>query len=473
MRSVRPHLVRLAEWVVAAAVLVFAYSRGLERVTFHGDESLWIACSLFFEAAVDEDFSPPEWFRESVRGTAPGAGLPHGSQERSGETWTSRLTWGPHYFSLDQPPVARYLIAIGRRLQGYTTADLNRPWRHDFGPDENARLGNVPAASLLNAARRSTAFLSVVSGLVLYGLVRQSAGRIAGLLFVFLYSASGYLLVHLRRAMGDPALLFFTCLAMWAGTQALRARDSARSDAPDSAPSRSPLHALAWLAAMGVAAGLAGGSKLNGLGVAGAGVVLGGCIAFGGQGFVRWKSRLAFAAGASLLVLGSCAATFVAVNPSLHRRPVTHVTAMLELRARELAGNQRDPRWGLSSVSRRIPVVAGRILKTYTVTRVATLNVLLGGLGLLFLTRAAWRWTKEGSGPAAAVVLLAVGLFTAGPALITPVDWDRYYLFPVVFLTVFIAVGAATGPGEIRRLLAARTEAARTGDGSGGREGAP
>ncbi|MBK9375713.1 MAG: hypothetical protein IPN03_18835 [Holophagales bacterium] len=37
----------------------------------------------------------------------------------------------------------------------------------------------------------------------------------------------------------------------------------------------------------------------------------------------------------------------------------------------------------------------------------------------------------------------------------TPVDWDRYYLFPVVFLTLLIAVGAARGPGEIR-LLAAR-----------------
>ncbi|HYN42744.1 MAG TPA: phospholipid carrier-dependent glycosyltransferase [Thermoanaerobaculia bacterium] len=467
MRSVRPHLARLVEWIVVGAVLMFSYSRGLDRVSFHEDESLWIACSLYFEAAGDEDFVPPEWFRESVRGTTPA--LTDRGEGGAGETWTSRLTWGPHYFSLDQPPVARYLIAIGRRLHGYETADLNRPWKFDLGPDENARLGNKPSPGLLRAARRSTAALSFASGLVLYGLVRRSAGRVAGFLFVFLYSTSGYLLVHLRRAMGDPALLFFTCLAMWAGTRALRVRD----EAPEGALGGGVFRILAWLAAMGVAAGLAGGSKLNGLAVAVAGAVLACVLAFGGRGFGRGWRRLAFAAGASLLVLGSCAATFVAVNPSLHRRPVAHVTAMLELRARELAGHQRDPRWGLSTVSRRILVVAGRTLKTYTVTRVATLNVLLGGLGLLFLLRATWRWTKDGSGPAAAVVLLSVGIFTAGPALMTPLDWDRYYLYPVVFLTVLIAVGAATGPGEIRRFLAARAEAAHARRGMGAREGAP
>ena len=453
MRSIRPHLARLAEWVVAGAVLVLSFSRGLDRVPFHMDESLWICCSLYFEAAVDEGFIPPQWFRESVRGPEPA--LPDHAQKGPPGGWSSRITWGPHYFSLDQPPVARYLIAIGRRLHGYAASDLNRPWESKLGPDENALLGNVPSAGLLEAARRSTAALSVVSGLVLYGLVRQGAGRIAGLVFVFLFSASGYFLVHLRRAMGDPALLFFTCLAMWAGTRALRTRD----EAPEGTSGEGAIRALGWLATMGVASGLAGGSKLNGLAVAGAGAVLACLLAFGGRGLGRGWRRPAFAAGASVLVLGSCAATFVAVNPSLHHRPSAHLTAMLRLRAKQLAEQQSDPRWGLSTPGRRILVVAGRTLKQYTVTRVATLNALLAGLGLLFLARGTRRWTKDGSGPAAAVVLLAVGLFTAGPALMTPVDWDRYYLFPVVFLTVLIAVGAARGPGEIRRLLAARTQA--------------
>ncbi|MFN7987380.1 MAG: phospholipid carrier-dependent glycosyltransferase [Thermoanaerobaculia bacterium] len=442
----RPRLLRLAEWVAVGAVLAFSFFRGLGQVSFHQDESLWIACSLYFEAAVDEHFVPPEWFREGVRAARP-ADAAAGS-EGAGDGWISRLTWSHRYFSLDQPPVARYLIAVARRLRGYTVADLNRPWKYDLGHDENVRLGNMPSPGLLDAVRGFMAALSVLSGLFLYVHVREAAGRISGLLFVLLFSTSGYLLVHLRRAMGEPSLLFFTCLATCAGIRALRAGDGEWSDAPGGASRR----ALAWLAAMGVASGLAGGSKLNGLAIAGAGVVVGWCLALGGKGLALRGSRLAFGAVSSLLVLGSCATTFVAVNPSLHRRPVAHLSAMLELRARELAGNQRDPRWGLESATRRTRVVLRRTLKDYTVSKVATLNALLGGLGLLFLLRAAWRRTKEGSGPGAALALLVVGLFTAVPALLTPVDWDRYYLYPVVSLTVLIAIGAATLPAEVFRL---------------------
>lgn len=461
-----PSLARSAEWLVAALVLTLCFSRGLERVPFHGDESLWISCSLYLEAAVDEGFVPPRWFRERVRGPEPAlpdharAGLPGG--------WSSRLTWGPHYFSLDQPPVARYLIGIGRRLHGFTPADLNRPWDFDLDPGENTRLGNVPSESLLGAARRATTALSVGAGLLLYGLVRQFAGRLAGLLFVGLFSASGYLLVHLRRAMGDPALLLFTCLAMWAGTRALKARD----EAPLVATRRDLLRVLAWLAATGFFAGLAGGAKLNGLAVAPAGALLACVLAFRGRGFGRGWRRPAFAAGASVLVLASCAATFVGVNPSLHRHPVGHFRKMIDLRARELAGHRADPRMGLSTMSRRVLVVGARTLKHYTVTKSATLNALLGGIGLFCLARAAVRWTRDGSGPPSSVVLLCFGLFTAAPALLTPVAWDRYFLYPVVFLTVLIAAGAAAAPGEIRSLWAARA-AARSRHPGGSRAPAP
>jgi 4-amino-4-deoxy-L-arabinose transferase-like glycosyltransferase len=380
--------------------------------------------------------------------------------DASGE-WTSRLTFGPHYFTLDHPPVARYLIGLGRRLHGFTPADLNHPWHLALSPEENARAGNVPSPGLLLAARRTTTLLGVASGLLLFGLVRQAAGRVAGFLFVLLFAASGYLQLHLRRAMGDPVLLFFTALALWAGARALRARKVARADSDGEAPRTQAPGALAWLAAMGVAAGLAGASKLNGLGVAGAGVVVAAVVAFhprvpGGPG-----RRLASAAGGALLVLASCAVTFFVVSPSLHPRPVAHLKGMLELRARELAGHRVDPRWGLADPVRRAQVVLGRTLKHYTVTRVALLNALLGALGLLSLWRAARRWAEDARGPAAAVALLAGALFMSGPALTTPVDWDRYYMFPVVFLTVLLAVGVAALPGEVRRLRGARAEAAR------------
>lgn len=436
---------RLAEGLGVAALLSFSFFRGLSGVSFHQDESLWICCSLYLEAAVDGAFIPPAWFREHVLRQGPATAAAAGA-------WDAARTWHGHYFALDQPPVARYVIGIGRRLAGFGPEDLNRPWRYDLPADENVRLGNMPSPALLLAARRPSALLAVGAGLLLWALVREGAGSAAGLLFALLYSFSGYLLVHLRRAMGDPALLFFSALAAFAAARALGATRAA-----DASSRRNALRALGWLAASGAAAGLAGASKLNGLALAGVGVV---AAVLGASALETSATRrVSFAALGALLAAGTCAATFVAVNPSLRSGPVAHFEAMLELRGRELAGNRQDPRWGLAEPGRRAVVVLGRTLKTYTVTKSAPLNSLLGLAGALALVGAARRWPADPGG-AAAIALLAAALFAAGPALLTPVDWDRYYLFPVVFLTVLIAVGAAAAGGALLRRARARLSAA-------------
>lgn len=444
MRPPSPRVALLAERCLAALVLALAFFRGLDRVPLHMDESLWIAHSLYLEAALDEGFVPPGWLREEAGRTAP-----PGAADAAREEWSRSRTFAPHYSTLDQPMLARFLIGLGRRLQGYRVADLNRPWQLGLTPEENEGAGNVPSPGLLLAARRTSALLGVAGGFLLWGLVRQGAGRAAGLVFLLLFAASPYLLTHLRRAMGEPALLFFASLSLWAGARALGAFDPGGETPGGMAMRRT----FAWLAAAGAAAGLAGASKLNGLGVAGAGVVLAAALALHPRRPGGLRRRLGLAAAASLVVLSSCAATFVAVNPSLYRRPAAHLSAMLELRSRELAGHRADPRWGLAEPGRRVRVVLGRTLQHYAVVRVAPLNALLGLAGLLALARAARRWAADGSGsPAAAPALLAGALFLAGPALLTPVDWDRYYLFPVVFLTVLLAAGAAALPGALLRL---------------------
>jgi hypothetical protein len=40
-----------------------------------------------------------------------------------------------------------------------------------------------------------------------------------------------------------------------------------------------------------------------------------------------------------------------------------------------------------------------------------------------------------------AFVATTVGL--VAPALMTPLDWDRYYLLPVFYSTIFISIGVA------------------------------
>src|SRR5207253_3731044 len=53
----------------------------------------------------------------------------------------------------------------------------------------------------------------------------------------------------------------------------------------------------------------------------------------------------------------------------------------------------------------------------------------------------AWSWLRGGVGSGGSVVLLLVAFSSSFPVLMTPLDWDRYYLFPVFFSTVLIAVG--------------------------------
>ena len=70
-RPLSPSVALLAEWCLAGLVLAIAFFRGLERVPLHMDESLWIAHSLYLEAALDDGFVPPDWLREEASRTAP------------------------------------------------------------------------------------------------------------------------------------------------------------------------------------------------------------------------------------------------------------------------------------------------------------------------------------------------------------------------------------------------------------------
>ncbi|MFZ6027590.1 MAG: phospholipid carrier-dependent glycosyltransferase [Chloroflexota bacterium] len=444
------------EWMMLVALLSFFYLGAIERVRFHGDESQWIATSLYLETALDATFSPPAWLTETPlttnqRDEELKMRFPSWAIASLGDMQAPNGVWDTYYWTLTQPPVVRYVIGASRLLNGYTAASLNTPWDFDANHAENARQGNWPSDGLLYSTRRSMAVLSIVSGVILFGLVRQSAGATAGWCFAFLYALSGYLLTHLRRAMGDAPLLFFTCLAMLAGMLALRAWDRIRKNGWQASTPKQRILPLAWLAGMGIAAGLAGAAKMNGLGIALAGVLLSGAMAYGGPGLAARRTRLALALGGSALVMGLCTATFVGVNPFLYPNPPARTAAMFTLRTWEMDRNQRDPRWGMPTLGQRLQTVSWRVLEDYTVFHFGVINVPLACIGLAALLYAGRQWLVNRGGPPAAPVLLAVGCVTVLPALTTPLDWDRYYLYPVIFLSVLIALGLGQGIHFIAR----------------------
>ncbi len=412
---------RLLEVWIVFSIFCATYGNRIEKVEWHGDESQWIATSCYGEAFFDRDFTEPEWLSErgiDARFTAP--------------DWVRRALvvpnaahiWAAHYWTLTQPPLTRYTIALGRLLGGYEMADLNAPW--DFEADywTNCRFGACPARGLLWSVRAMMAFLAVLSGMTLFLLVRQYAGAAAGYTFVILFVGSAFLRLHLRRAMSESPLLFFTCLTLLLAVCFLRERRQGR--------------ALVWLALMGVGTGLAGAVKLNGLGMAAAGVALCGVGRFRRQGWRKGLREFLLWSAVFLLVT---AFTFTIVNPFLYPNPPARTVALFLFRGWEMRDQTTHTPWVIPSLGARLWIIPRRLFKDYTLTHWPLLNQALLLAGLFFLGRSSWRWQRKKGGNPTALAILAVAAVTALPPLLTPLDWDRYYLYPVVFISVGVAVG--------------------------------
>ena len=421
---------RLLEVGLVFVVLSGVYFRVLSAVSFLGDESHWIATSCYLEALLTRDFTEPEWLRQS--GLDDDFPVPDWLSPALSSAPSAPHVWDVHYWTMTQPPVSRYMIALGRLVGGYRVADLNRPWDFSISDAENAMNGARPSRGLLWASRAMMALLSVISGMILYLLVRHVAGAVGGYVFVVLFVGSEYLLVHLRRAMSEPPLLFFTTLTLLVGVRAIMV--GARRGLSISQRFRA---SLIWLLLMGVGVGLSGAAKLNGLALILAGAALCCIIAWRGQG----TRRLWYAAGVFLFVGLVAALVFIAVNPFLYPQPPLRTIALGLFRRWEMTHQARRPEWHIADWGERLRIVPERVLRDYTVLHSGLLNGALLVVGVYCLARSAWLWlTGKGGGSPASVTILALAVVTALPSLFTPLDWDRYYMYPVIFTSLCIAV---------------------------------
>jgi|GEM_PF-682309 hypothetical protein len=467
---IRSGLLRAAELAAVLALLGFAYLRGIEGVPFHGDESHWISTSYFLESflagrpgpprmslgGVPGGFKAPAWVMRSLQ---PGAG-PSG-------------VWSAYYWTLTQPPLTRYTIGLGRLIAGYSAIELNGPWDFQLSHEANASMGCMPSPGLLLASRSIMALLALASGLLLFIVLKRASGGIAAWSFLVLFSASDYLHIHLRRAMSESPLLFWTSLSLALGALALTA-----SENDGQWGAKGP--GLLWLPLMGGAAGMAGAAKLNGLALGAGGAILACAIA--------WRRRKipcprllrsgAYVAWAAPLVLAATAALFIAVNPFLYYRPIARSYAMYLFRLWEMAGQAANPQWRIPGLAARLSIVPQRILKDYALIKLPALNLILACLGIYALGRSAWRWLAgKPDSPsirvsAASTAILVLAACLALPPLASPLDWDRYYLFPVIFTTVFIGAGIGFLLRALRAFIEGRRGRGKAGsteaEGAGG-----
>ena len=120
---------------------------------------------------------------------------------------------------------------------------------------------------------------------------------------------------------------------------------------------------------------------------------------------------------------------------------------MFEHRIEEMDYQQElFPDQVIGGFNEKIRVIPERVFQTYAALDFKGsffINVLFFVTGLGYLGRKTWKSLSKGLiDPAPAAVVL-VGVAVSAPSWFTPLDWDRYYLFPVFFSTFFIAIGIA------------------------------
>ena len=412
---VHPRPYALIEIALVAAVLLTVFSYDLLSLPNHPDESSWVAETNHFEVFISGDFDNP--------------------------------IWDKYHQTLTQPPMARYTIALGRLAGGFPPEDLTPPWDFSIDRQANIAAGNIPHPELLWWCRLPMALLFLLSSLILFLLIKAAFGRPAGYTFLFLFAGNPYFLSCLRLALSESTLFFFLCLSALSAWWALRAWQQAVNTA--NPPFKSLYPTLAWFAASGVFCGMAGAAKLNGLAALGAlcGLVL--LVTAFHSGALTWAHRWRFALAGCFALVSAVGTSFIGVNPFLYPNPINRALEMLDYRLWEMEGQVKDfPANHIDSLAERLTVVPQRIFADYSFFSFDGsfwLNLVLFLVGLVLVGQVAYRWLRTSKGSAAGLVLLLMAVFLATPPLLTPLDWTRYYLLPIAFSTICVAVALGRG----------------------------
>ncbi len=391
------------------AFLAYLFLSKLPAIEFMGDESQWIASSNVFEAFIAGDINSP--------------------------------LWEDGYWNEVNPMVARYLIGIGRNIGGFGPNDLNAlyDWHKDYAA--NLQTGTVPSPNLLWWSRFPMAILAACSGLILFLSVTAFAGRIVGYAAVLLFALNGAIHTHILRAMSESPMLFFICATILLSVSVFSSIKPFTINSVGVLIKHKKLWA-GWLAT-GILLGAAAASKLN------AGSIYLGLVALWilfSMKVVNFKSsglRNGFILLGSIFLGLAAFFFFIIINPYIYPSILANTFSMLQTRIGEMQVQQAVyPQQTIVGIVPRITVLIQRIFEDYMVVHFPGAWILNLGLflaGMVYLIRQ-YRPLNEFLNWNGMAILL-IGGSAVLPMLVTPLDWDRYYLLPVFFGQIFIVLG--------------------------------
>jgi hypothetical protein len=196
---------------------------------------------------------------------------------------------------------------------------------------------------------------------------------------------------------------------------------------------------------VGVFSGLAGQSKLTGLACA-AITILGTMVLMSDPEQSVQMTRRRIPLMIAVVVFSVTLLTFIASYPFFYENTIDRILATFDTRSQILQYQISRYDYQTIPANARLSILFQRVFK-YPVdldipgTRIAFfhwVNLFLTALGIYYCIqhirqrRSAWEYS---------VVFLSGAFVCAFPMLLTPLDWERYYLYPVFFSCIFFSLG--------------------------------
>lgn len=372
------------------------YFSAIQRVEYHMDEADWVLAGGFTDSFLAGNFYP------TVQGQL-------------------------RFYLLIQPPLTRYIAYTGVRLGGWEVTPLN-PMAYSYHASGVAQ--SLHPQDMVWWARMPFALLAALASVVWYRLMRNAFGRGTALVYTLATTFSPFMTNQLARAMSETPLYLTSGLVLTGLARAVR---SARL--------------RDWVLCAGLV-GLAATAKLTGVLWLLPTLVLMSLPALSPRLDRLKLRRLVFRSVPAVLL--TALASFILLNPFLYPDPLNRTAQMVKIRLEETHKQAfvLFPEYRVDGPAAWARIVPQRIFVDYAPVPSPIGGVIYTALGLwggIALVR------RHPLNPAGLAWLS--GVLVILPEIFPLIDWDRYYMLPVVWLAGLFSLGFSAALAALWRRM--------------------
>ncbi|MEE4193905.1 MAG: phospholipid carrier-dependent glycosyltransferase [Anaerolineae bacterium] len=398
-----PRPLSLEILAVTLILMLISFPR-IINTPFHIDESSWIGNSYFFE----------DWFRFDPQ----------------------TPLWQINDQTLGDPNMTKFIIAVGRIITGFSRDELNKPYDYTVDFTQNSDRGHIPNPNLLYASRIPMAALTVMVGILLFIQFYRWESWAMAYGWIFLLVQNTLLLQVMSRAMNEAPVLLFTLissLCSYLGFVEL-VKNNTQGETKAS---------FSFLLA-GVSLGLAFSTKISAILILFPTITILGIQIFS-RGSFSFKHRMRLFLKLFLLYFLAALLIVILLHPFLYRNPVAGIFQMLTFRASKLADQSaKYTDFSQLPLLQRWWEILRRLFTTYTAFDFPyefLLNIPIAMIGFLNLGKQIAIDHRQSRLPSVVVMLILLLSLLVIAGFMSPLDWDRYFIFPVFVMTIIYAKG--------------------------------